>query len=62
MASGVTDIDYSLLRDRGVRFLVFDKDNTLTLTHADDFYSPEIKALVLSLSRTWRVAMLSNSV
>ncbi len=40
----MTKINYEdLLYKKKIKYLVFDKDNTLSLTYNEDFYSEEIR-------------------
>lgn len=38
-AKSVKNIDYKKLRESGIRYVIFDKDNTLTLPYDKQYYS-----------------------
>jgi len=56
-ASSVYDLDYQLLKKKGVRILIFDVDDTLC-GHGDAF-PPKSKKLIFS--KEFQVALLSNA-
>lgn len=60
----LSDLDLAQLRGRGVRVIVFDKDNTLTLTYVDELHasSRETIAGAISIFGAHGLAILSNSV
>lgn len=63
--SSVSDIDFAALRDRhGIRCVVFDKDNTLSLTYVDELHASAREAITQSRSvfGSHGLAILSNSV
>ena len=62
----VAHINYSKLHEFGIKHLVFDKDNTLTLPYKPHYFSPELEEAILgdciSVFSRDNVAILSNSV
>jgi predicted HAD superfamily phosphohydrolase YqeG len=43
ISKNITEIDYKSLKEKGIKYLIFDKDNTLTLTYQSNFHSPQIQ-------------------
>lgn len=62
----VAHIDFRKLHGQGIRYIVFDKDNTLTAPYERSYFSPEIEKAVLQDCREafgdHNMAILSNSV
>ena len=62
----VVDINWKKLNDVGIKYLIFDKDNTLTAPYKRDYYSIDIKnAIVEDCAAEFteaNMAILSNSV
>ena len=61
----VSDINYNKLHSTGIRFVVFDKDNTLTKPYERHFFNDKIKRAVMQdCIKSFgpaNVAILSNS-
>lgn len=45
----VLEIDYDRLQSMGIEYIVFDKDNTLTITHQNQFFSKEIEEMIKNI-------------
>ena len=61
----VSKVDWSLLKSKNIKYVIFDKDNTLTEAYKDDYFSEEIKSSVEKCQGIFgykNVAVLSNSV
>mgnify|MGYP006120573503 CR=1 FL=1 len=61
----MSKIDWNLLKSKQIRYVIFDKDNTLTEAYKDDYVSQDIKSSVLKCQEVFgykNVAILSNSV
>ena len=61
----VSKVDWSLLKSKNIKYVIFDKDNTLTEAYKDDYFSEEIKSSVEKCQEIFgykNVAVLSNSV
>ena len=43
----VAGINYKALHSSGIKYIVFDKDNTLTLPYSNEYYSAKIRYAVL---------------
>jgi len=59
----VTKIDYAALKAKGINYIVFDKDNTLTIQDSFQYYNEDIKNSVLQAQKTFgekNIAILSN--
>ena len=64
-ANKLSKIPFKSLQKNGISFLVFDKDNTLSLTNKDEFYSLEIKETInncINIFGLNSIAILSNSI
>jgi predicted HAD superfamily phosphohydrolase YqeG len=35
----ITELNPEILKHNGIKFIVFDKDNTLTITHKNEYYN-----------------------
>lgn len=59
----LNELNFDSLREQGIRAVVFDKDNTLTLTYKEELH-PLVKPAVSKAMRTFPdlVSILSNSV
>lgn len=60
----VSRIDFQHLHDIGIRYIIFDKDNTLTLAYKDE-YHPSIVHSIASVRNIFAgkgLAILSNSI
>ncbi len=56
----IFDINYPLLKSKGIKCLIFDLDNTLALI--DDVNCPdEVKKLVKELKKDFKVLIISNN-
>ncbi len=65
IVTNVSYIDYKALSSLGVRYLVFDKDNTLSETYAFKYYKPGIQKAVYEAKTVFgmkNIAILSNSI
>ena len=51
IVDGVWDVDYQNLRKRGVKYVVFDKDNTLTKHLDRNWFSKDVELAVLDCKR-----------
>ena len=65
LVTNVSYIDYKALSSLGVRYLVFDKDNTLSETYAFKYYNSEIQKAISEAKTVFgmkNIAILSNSI
>ena len=64
--ASVAQLHYQNLHSFGIKYLVFDKDNTLTLPYKPHYFTPQIQAAILEdcikVFAQENVAILSNSV
>ena len=64
-AHSVAQIDFKKLHGQGVRYIVFDKDNTLTAPYERKYFNPQIEQAVLRNCKEAFgencIAVLSNS-
>ena len=61
----LNDLDFQALHSLGIKYLVFDKDNTLTKTFSPNYYSPSIEATMkeaLQIFGKENIGILSNSL
>ena len=56
----ILDIDYNLLKDKGIKCLIFDLDNTLTTIDKKEF-SKEYKQKLNELSKSFKLIIVSNN-
>lgn len=56
----IFQIDYKNLKERGIKCLLFDLDNTLALAKSD-VVSEEVKQLIKKLKKDFKVIIVSNS-
>lgn len=60
----VNAINFNALRDQGIKYIVFDKDQTLTLQDVFEFYNQEIIKTVQKAQTAFEkqnIVFLSNS-
>lgn len=61
----ISKLDFPALKHLGIKFLVFDKDNTLTKTYSPDYYSISIESSLKFAINTFgsqNLGLLSNSL
>ena len=65
-AHSVADIDYRKLHAAGIRYVIFDKDNTLTEPYSHAYFNERVRHAILEECKgafgIKNIAMLSNSV
>jgi phosphatidylglycerophosphatase GEP4 len=59
----LNDLDIKYLKSKGIKYLIFDKDQTLSNTYSDHFH-PNVISIINKLKSddTFSIAILSNSV
>ena len=59
----IAEIDFTALRENGIKYIVFDKDNTLTLPYEKDFHPSVLENIKLCKKEysADNIAILSNS-
>jgi len=59
----VAQISYDKLSEAGCKYIVFDKDNTITAPYKQEYFSAEVKSAVLENQHfeTSDMAVISNS-
>ena len=63
--TNVKFIDFEDLKAKGIRYLVFDKDNTLTKTYEFNYYDHEIKETIIKAKQSFgfeNMLVVSNSI
>ena len=59
-------IDYKTLKENGIKFIVFDKDNTLTVPYVREYFDKTLEEAIISdcqrIFGEENTALLSNSV
>ena len=65
-AKSVKSINWKNMRSLGIKYLIFDKDNTLTRPYVREYYSDDIESVILEDCAAEftleNMAILSNSV
>ena len=59
----ISEIDWSALKSNGIKYVVFDKDNTLTIPYESKFY-PDIQSSIDECKSVYdynNIVILSNS-
>ncbi len=59
--SSINDLAISALKKKGIKALIFDKDNTLTLPYTNEIH-PSIRAHLRVLQKEFITAIFSNSI
>ena len=56
----IFDVDYQKLKNKNIKVLIFDSDNTI-ITYDEDLPSDKVKELIMKLSKDFKIFIASNN-